>query len=231
VIIISKKNQPRPYEETHKFINGIIHKLCSDCNEWLPLADKFYKNKSAQDGYNPYCKNCTKKRSKQWQKENHERYLEICRKDNKSKDRKLQFKKNQERLREKGYHISYYENNKEQFSEYGKNRRTHKTHKITDEEWKACKEYFNNSCAYCGLPIEEHLVKYKRKVIHSDFHKEHVDDNGANDISNCVPSCKICNSSKHTICLEEWYNEDNPNFTQERLDKIHNWLNEDYKLI
>ena len=29
--------------------------------------------------------------------------------------------------------------------------------------------------------------------------------------------------------MEEWY-KNNPNFNQERLDKIHKWLDEDYKL-
>jgi len=29
-------------------------------------------------------------------------------------------------------------------------------------KWKACKEYFNNSCAYCELPIEKHyrIIKW-----------------------------------------------------------------------
>lgn len=61
-----------------------------------------------------------------------------------------------------------------------------------------------------------------------DLHKEHVDDSGANDLSNCVPSCQSCNSSKNIFSLEEWYTEDNLNFTEERLSKIYRWLNEDY---
>jgi hypothetical protein len=67
-------------------------------------------------------------------------------------------------------------------------------------------------------------------MILSDFHKEHIDDDGANDLSNCVPSCKLCNSYKHQYIFDDWYNKNNPNFNQDRLNKIIKWLNEDYKL-
>lgn len=100
----------------------------------------------------------------------------------------------------------------------------HKTHEITNEEWLLCKEYFNNSCAYCGISYENH-----KKIYNQDLHKEHVNHVGSNKLDNCVPSCKICNSSKKDKEFLSWYNEDNVVFTKERIDKIHNWLNEDYK--
>ena len=119
-------------------------------------------------------------------------------------------------------------NNKEKIKTYYEERQ-HKNHKISKIEWEACKEYFNYEYAYCGLPIEEHIIKFKGKLKQGDFHKEHVDYDGANDLSNCVPSCKICNSSKHKYTLEEWYNENNSNYTKGRYDKIIKWINEDYK--
>ncbi len=104
----------------------------------------------------------------------------------------------------------------------------HKKHEITKNEWELCKEYFVYKCAYCGLPIEEHYNQYKGEIRLTDFHKEHVNHDGSNDLSNCIPSCKNCNSEKHTSTLEEWYNKENENFTEERLEKILNWLNNDY---
>ena len=50
-----------------------------------------------------------------------------------------------------------------------------------------------------------------------------------NDLSNCVPSCKQCNSQKHTDSLEEWYNEDNIKYSKRRFNRIHKWLDGDYK--
>jgi 5-methylcytosine-specific restriction endonuclease McrA len=117
----------------------------------------------------------------------------------------------------------YYKDNLSKFQEYNKDRR-HKNHNITIKEWNACKNYFNNSCAYCSMTLEEHKIKYKE-----DLHKEHVIHNGENNLSNCIPSCKSCNSSKWEFTLEKWYNEKNGNYTIERLDKILKWLSDDYK--
>lgn len=105
----------------------------------------------------------------------------------------------------------------------------HKKHKIATSEWEACKKYFNHRCAYCGLEIEEHWVNIRGEIKLGDFHKEHLDHNGSNDLSNCVPSCKSCNSEKHEKIFEEWYSKDNLKFSEERLDKINKWINNDYK--
>ena len=107
----------------------------------------------------------------------------------------------------------------------------HQSHNITKKEWEYCKQYFNYECAYCGLPLSEHYRKYKGERIKSDFHKEHVDHNGTNDLSNCIPSCTSCNSQKWKFELDTFYNESNGNYTQERYDKIKQWLNEDYKVL
>ena len=104
-----------------------------------------------------------------------------------------------------------------------------KKHRLSKQEWKSCKEYFNNECAYCGLPIEEHFRKYAGKLQKIDFHKEHVIDDGRDDIKNCIPSCQICNSSKRESSLNTWYNQENPNYTRERYLKIYNWIRYDCK--
>jgi len=64
-----------------------------------------------------------------------------------------------------------------------------------------------------------HIVDYLLKNI---LHKEHVDDNGANDLSNCVPSCQSCNSTKNLKTLEEIIElKIIEKFTQEKYNKIN----------
>lgn len=74
---------------------------------------------------------------------------------------------------------------------------------------------------------EEHRAITKRR---EDLHREHVVHDGSNKLDNCVPSCKWCNSKKWEYALDEWYRETYEHFDEERLQKIHKWLNEDHKL-
>ena len=112
---------------------------------------------------------------------------------------------------------------KEKYKIYGKKRYA-KKHEIYDIEWENCKKYFDYKCAYCGLPIEEHYFPYNNEMKLYDFHKEHVIDEGKNDLRNCIPSCSSCNTQKHTKSLNNWYNSINPNYTYERYYKIYLWL-------
>ena len=102
-----------------------------------------------------------------------------------------------------GEYKEWQQNNPELMKKYREDRHLNKQHKIFKKEWINCKEYFENCCAYCGIPIEEHYNKFAGEIKLTDFHREHVDCNGENDLSNCVPSCKDCNSSKHNSSLEE----------------------------
>jgi len=121
-------------------------------------------------------------------------------------------------------------NNPEKLKEYAEKRKL-KKHEISENQWTECKQYFNNQCAYCGLNINSHWKRYKGELRLIDFHKDHVDDNGTNDLSNCVPSCHTCNSSKYNWEYEYFYNPDNPDYTVERDNKIRKWCLEDYKNI
>ena len=46
----------RPRVE-HKMIDGVDHKYCKYCDDWLPL-DSFYKNTKSPDGVMTICKAC-----------------------------------------------------------------------------------------------------------------------------------------------------------------------------
>jgi 5-methylcytosine-specific restriction endonuclease McrA len=204
----------------------MIDKKCNICEELFPATTEyFYKHNSNKDGLFPYCKECSKKKTVQFQKKNPDK-KKLYQKNYFSKPEPN--KKMRERVREqreKGNYSKWQRNNPDKISIY-QNMRKSKEHEISKYEWESCKLYFNNSCSYCGISEIDAKNKYK-----NNLHKEHVDHNGANDLSNCVPACKSCNGSKNTKELNEWYNKDNKNFNQERLNKIYNWLEKDYKLI
>lgn len=210
----------------------MLYKKCNrhhiyfhDEDPWLVCTEEyFYKNKmNKTEGLNTWCKKCTSAMTYEWQKENPEK-VKISRKKDKAKPfrRKRQSDLNK-LVRQSGYYKEYQKNNLDKFREYSK-LRSNKNHNISKQEWIKCKEYFDNKCAYCGIPIEVH-----RKTIGTDFHKEHVIYDGMNDLSNCVPSCRDCNSQKWKFTLDEWYNKDNQNFNQDRLNRINKWLSENYK--
>lgn len=217
----------------NKMINNEIHKFCNDCKKWFPLTSEyFYKSKRSSDGYSTYCKKDTIERSSNYQKNHPERTKRYTKeyyikKPQYVKDKYTRWLKNNKE-RAKKSQKEWQRNNPDKVSEYNRERNMHKSHEISNEEWENCKNYFNYRCAYCGIPIEEHYITYKGITKLGDFHKEHVDHNGANDLSNCVPACKSCNTSKHTYKLNEWYNESIPIFTIERFYKIKQWLNSDY---
>lgn len=216
----------------HKEVNGTIYKSCKICGEWF-IADSsnFYKLKTSPDGISPYCKSCAIKKSAKYikghQKEQN-KYKRIAYKNDQNNIRE-KTRSDSKKRRESGECLAWQQNNKDKIKQYINTREQNRKHTISKQEWIECKEYFNNSCAYCGLPIEEHYRKYRGIVKLGDLHKEHVNYDGKNDLSNCVPSCKVCNSLKHTFPLNGWYNKDNPVYTYERYHKIYLWIRYDYK--
>jgi 5-methylcytosine-specific restriction endonuclease McrA len=64
---------------------------------------------------------------------------------------------------------------------------------ITAKQERQLKEEYSHRCAYCG----------KQKPLALD-HVVPLSRGGAHDISNVVPACKSCNSSKHNKSLLIW---------------------------
>ncbi|EKS4345120.1 HNH endonuclease [Clostridium botulinum] len=224
-----KNKKVLAYEENHKIIENKLYKLCSICNKWLPCTDKyFYKNnKSKKDGLFPYCKECNKYKFKKWINKNEDKFRKYVkiRDANLSKRRITQKRKASIKQRLSGYQSEYRKNNKDKIKQYNK-KYGHKAHNITKQQWEACKEYFNYSCAYCEMSEEEH-----KKIYNQQLHKEHIIDCGRNDLKNCVPACRSCNSEKHIFSFNDWYNKNNPNYLKERYDKIVKWIKYDCKIV
>lgn len=221
-----------PYEENHRTLkDGTIEKKCNRCNKWFPCTDEyFYRNGNKIDGLFTFCKQCNIKKTKQWEEEHFEEYMEYQRNRARMPHVKQRFKEyfkkyfanNEEHRKE--YMHDYRTNNKDKVKSYNE-KYQHKKHDITEKEWESCKKYFDYKCAYCGIAEEEAKEKYDQNL-----HKEHFDHDGASDLSNCLPACKGCNSSKWEYSFESWYNENNHRFDDNRLLKIFQWLTRDYEL-
>lgn len=211
-------------------------KTCKICTENFPATTEyFYKNKSSRDGLHPYCKPCSVKKSKQNQLEKHDEYKEYWRDrfntlyENDPSIRERQKSNQRKRENKDELYREWQQNNPDKLKGYA-NKRITKKHEISKNEWENCKNYFNYRCAYCDLPIEEHWVKYRGETFIGDFHRDHADDEGANDLSNCIPACKSCNGTKHDSKMLDWYISSNPIYSEDRVNKIHKWLDEGYKL-
>jgi len=106
------------------------------------------------------------------------------------------------------------------------NRSNRSHHNILDSEWYCCKNYFDFSCAYCGMSYSLH-----REMHNQDLHKDHFEPQGGNKLDNCVPACKSCNTSKNYFDFYKWYPNRCEGYTKEREQKILRWINKDYKLF
>lgn len=84
---------------------------------------------------------------------------------------------------------------------------------FADEQWEECKEYFNNTCAYCGNSgklTQDHFVP--------------IISGGEYTKNNIVPACSSCNSSKSDNYYFEWYPKQ-PFYSKKRHNRIMKYLN------
>ncbi|QKS55958.1 HNH endonuclease [Paenibacillus barcinonensis] len=226
----TEERRSKKWNETHKIINYINHKKCNRCNTYLPSTKEFfYQNKGNQiDGLNPCCVSCANLKQMKWHWENRDYYLKRKRKYNKHQRNTSEKWRQSEREHAKqqrldGYYLSWQRKNPDK-SRYYRGKRENKKHEITPKEWDECRQYFNFRCAYCGKTWEQNKLETKK-----DLHKDHLINDGRNDLKNCVPACAICNSSKGELSFNNWYNVDtHSSFLYERYYKIYLWIRYDY---
>lgn len=224
------------FNQKHKILNGKEYKLCSKCNEWKLMDEKhFYKWNRSSDGFNAQCIDCSIKYAHKRRKE----HGDIVRANEKkgyykTKEKHLATIKNYQNKNDevkqhiRKYQKGYRQTHIEMLRKHSKKRHK-KKHIMEDSEWIACKNFFDNTCAYCGSPLEEQFMERNGEIISCDLDKEHVIDNGKNDIKNCIPSCRTCNDIKKKKTLNQFYNPRNPNYTYERYHRIYLWLRYEYK--
>lgn len=204
-------------------------KQCTKCKNWFPATEEYFYKQKINNGYKltPDCKKCRIKRNGEYQ---HNNLNEVRKRQSIDRANNPEYhRKKKERYLENNYEEKvikereWRQNHPEKVYIYNK-KHYKKKHKITEREWENCKKYFNYSCAYCGMTEKEN-----KKLTKKGFHKEHIIDDGRNDLKNCVPSCKSCNSSKKEQSFNNWYNEKNPKYSHKRYYKIYLWIRFDCK--
>jgi len=213
--------------------NGVIERRCTGCQKWLEENfDNFYcvNKKAINKKYTPECKECAKKRTDDNRSEKYDDYYRDYNKQLYLKDPQkfIESDRKHRLLNPEAHKLKdkkWREKHPEKCIEHAKK---HRNHEITPEEWRSCLKIFGNKCAYCGLPAKKHIVTRNGKDIIMNFHKEHVDDDGYNDLRNAVPSCQSCNSSKHESSLNGWY-KSRDFYNEKKYNKIIWWTTEGYK--
>lgn len=213
-------------------------RMCKTCGESYLLDNDNYRPEKNKTGWSYTCRHCIREKARAYYEQTAEKQKQAsleryyADRDNKIRQMRSWYRKNRkqeiekqiernnqniERLRET--HRRYIRNNPDKNREYCRRRNQEKTFKLSQDDWQYCKSYFDNSCAYCGITEEDHLEQ-----VGQGLHKEHVVNDGRNDLKNCVPSCKACNSQKHKKPLNEWYTPDNKVYSRKRYMKIYQWL-------
>ena len=238
----------RKYNDYHRINDqSIEEKQCKNCFEWFEINENnFGRDRSNKDGFNMLCKTCFRKHNQQYYQETRDVQLEKSKQrwrdnreelnaqfleyyyNNKDKyyiNRKNYTEENLEKLQE--VQKDWRHNNKDKLKGYVTEREQHKKHEISEPEWKDCKKYFGYKCAYCGIDEETHKELYGEQL-----HKDHAYNEGSNNLTNCVPGCKSCNSKKRDLDFDIWYTKDNPRFEdgfykEENFKRIVKWLEED----
>lgn len=236
MIIIKRQN--KKYKDFNKEENGIKYRKCQDCGQWFELNEQnFNIQPKTKGGFSRRCISCLEiynhkyymdtrdkqiAQASQWQKDNYKRHRELHKRYERSEKHKEYRKRNHEDMKNKGWFKNWYNSHPDKSKEYCSN---HRNHDITSNEWMACQEFFNYQCAYCGKSLDEQYEQNGHQ-----FHKEHVDNEGYNDIRNCVPACTQCNSTKNIKSLNELLtNNIIVEFTEDKLSKITFWCTEEYK--
>jgi 5-methylcytosine-specific restriction endonuclease McrA len=199
-------------------------KQCAKCKGFFPSSvNHFNLNKKTKDGFQSYCKTCMKlcvmeskrrnkdkirESQKEYRKNNKEKIADLSRKyyennkekisKNKSKSpemRKIYRERSKDKIKE--YNKMYRKEKKELRTSQTQRRRAKKNGtfvNFTHDQWVGVKRVFDNKCAYCGNDSklsQEHFVPLSK--------------GGDYSISNIIPACTNCNSSKGNKNFFEWY--------------------------
>ena len=192
-------------------------KTCPKCGQEKDVSE-FTSCSKSKDGYFYCCKSC----KKEYKKENPENLKERFKR---FRENNPDYFKDYYQRYTKEYEIRNPEKKaarKRLYCESGKNavscqgRRSRQLgldSSFTLAHWEDVKQFFHNSCAYCGKEgnlQQEHFVAMNRKGEYS--HK------------NIIPACQKCNQSKGRKDFFIWY-PDQTFYSKRREKKILRYLN------
>ena len=179
-------------------------KRCGACRVEKAHSD-FTKNKSAKDGLDFYCRECTRVRNRASYARNKEK--ESARKAKAYQENKEAMLARNRRWREanrekeRAQHKVYYANNPHIFAKRGTNRKESwaaiEKFEFSKRDYQSLLNRYSNSCAYCKHGFSDDLTVSLDHVVP-------VSRGGTHGAGNLVPSCRPCNSSKNSRTLMEW---------------------------
>jgi len=221
ICVVCKVEKEASFEYWHAQKNGKygIRSKCKECmkeyskatKEWRAEWSKKHRaenrDKILEEGKRYYQENKkeVQARHAEWRSKNKEE-IRVWHRNN--------YLRNKDKIKEQ--HKNYYDENKHKFFNANAKRNARMKnleHSYTEEQWLRCKDYFDNSCAYCGR---------KRKLELEHFIP--LTKNGEFTVNNIVAACRSCNSSKSSKDFFEWY-PTNENFSAKRQQKIMKYLN------
>ena len=213
-----------------------MFKTCIKCGKSLPLTIEYFKNrKDSKDGFRNECKECSAKAFKQY-KENHKEHLANYQREwskaNKEKRSEYMatygpkhYQKNKIEIDKKHviYNRSYIKTLHGQMLDIAKKNKRKALKgqnggSYTVDQWLICLEFFSNRCAYSGEIITKNNLNTDHIIpLHSG---------GSSYINNMCPSVDLINFSKNNNDMETWYRKQKY-FSEERLNKIFEWMESD----
>lgn len=138
-------------------------KRCSICGVDKEI-DMFYKNRNSRDGYATECKECVKKRSKEWYKNNRKRVLAKCYEYRNSHKKQIEEYRgkieNKERARARKQTIHY----KEYAKAYRQRYRERPEVKVKEKAYKQSEKYKT----YCREYRKRMGVKARGKILYEE---------------------------------------------------------------
>ena len=209
-------------------------KKCTKCGNLLVANNiNFSRQKQGKYGLNAVCKFCKKiEKAKEYQDnkehilnrvkayaEKNKDKIEEYRNNNKNKLRTLYKKYNAKHKEERNkYAKEYRKNNPEKVFNDRNNRRIKEEQGsgLTKEQWKELMDYFDFKCAYSDEYIGGNSDK--RTIDHIIP----LNNNGVNEIWNCVPMHHSYNSSKKDKAPMDWYLNQSF-YNEDRLTNIIEW--------
>ena len=150
-------------------------KKCPQCGKEYPATpDFFYRHTRTKDGLNSCCKNCSKKKCKEYYWNNREKELKRSKKwDDEHKEHRKQYRK------------QYRKTNKKTIKESDRKYALKSKFGITFEEYNQMKQEQDYKCAICGC---EETSLYKGKI--RDLAVDH--DHNTGEVRELL--CNSCNN-------------------------------------